>query len=182
MNSVSVGAGPQGEAVIFQRLNWKSCKSVFWLRLDGDFWITGLLLSKCGAGRQSSLLELNPELLDGINVSITMDGFMSVCWDIHLLFLGLLRWDFPLSVCHRFCFLFFCFFAFCKKVANHTFTVKICLVFKWKLWNLNTLFHSVSHCWGNQNAFFFFLVLSFIEYICIFIRDGVFSNATIDLN
>lgn len=60
MNSVSVGAAPRGEAVIFQRWNWKSCKSISWLRLDGHFWITGLLLSKCGAGRQSqwsSLLE-----------------------------------------------------------------------------------------------------------------------------
>lgn len=59
MNSVSVGAGPPGEAVIFLSWKWKSCKSIY-----GHFWITGLLISKCGAGRQSSFHQLNTDLLD----------------------------------------------------------------------------------------------------------------------
>lgn len=48
----------QGEAVIFLSRNWKSCESI-----HGHFWITGLLISKCGAGR-SSFHQLNSELPD----------------------------------------------------------------------------------------------------------------------
>jgi len=93
VNSVSAGAAPQGEAVIIQRWNWKSCKFISWLRLDGYFWITGLLLSKWGAGRVSGvfLLEPNSVSLDGINISRIMDGYMAFCWDICTQFVGLFR-------------------------------------------------------------------------------------------
>lgn len=79
------------------------------------------------------------------------------------------------------CFALFFLCILQKKSGTLHIYCKNLLCFTWELWNLLALLHSVSHCRGNQNAFSF-LLLSFIDYICIFIPDGVFSNATIDQN
>lgn len=80
MNWAPVGAGPPGESGGISALDLKELHVHLSTVISES---TGLLISKCGAGRQSSFHQLNSELLG----CITMDVFLSFCWDIPLFFL-----------------------------------------------------------------------------------------------
>lgn len=137
MISVSVGAAPQGKAVIFQRWNRKSCKSISWLRLDGHFWITGLLLSKCGAGKQWSWSWIQSYWMDqheqhyGWICDILLRFLHTLCWVAQVRFPSFYSGQKIMNVMVR-------RISFLNETGKSYISQKNQFGFKCKMWNMHT--------------------------------------------